>query len=180
MWIEANFLQNLGPSNRLLPFGEMTPRRKLVLMERRSSVRKLATVDANGNMTVDELGNELTYDAWNRLVKVADSGSAVLAEYAYDALMRRIAGHDLDLYYSQNWQVLEDFPNGQSWASARYVWPISAAPSLSATSTIRTDCVPCWTPRLSHAARVLTDGSTATRVAGWMSMPGCTTSATGT
>src|SRR5207245_2134220 len=46
--------------------------------------------DANGNTTVDDHGQHETYDAWNRLVKVASSGGVTLATYSYDALGRRI------------------------------------------------------------------------------------------
>ncbi len=48
------------------------------------------TFDANGNLTTDENGNQLFYDAWNRLVRVEDSEENVLADYGYDALGRRI------------------------------------------------------------------------------------------
>jgi hypothetical protein len=33
------------------------------------------TFDANGNMTTDETGRTLVYDAWNRLVQVKDTSS---------------------------------------------------------------------------------------------------------
>jgi RHS repeat-associated protein len=59
-----------------------------------------------------------TYDAWNRLVKLAD-GADTVSEYAYDGAKRRIvqksyAGGVLDetrhLYYTEpsSWQVLEE------------------------------------------------------------------------
>jgi RHS repeat-associated protein len=59
-----------------------------------------------------------TYDAWNRLVKIAD-GADTISEYAYDGAKRRIvqksySGGVLDetrhLYYTQpaSWQVLEE------------------------------------------------------------------------
>ena len=41
------------------------------------------TYDANGNMTGDQNGNVLTYDAWNRLVEVKNSSGAVIAQYSY-------------------------------------------------------------------------------------------------
>jgi RHS repeat-associated protein len=86
--------------------------------------------DANGNMTTDETGRTLVYDAWNRLVKVNDT-STTLANYAYDALNRRITerGPDLgynlfglthDLYYSANWQVVEE--RYANLPHAQYVW----------------------------------------------------------
>jgi RHS repeat-associated protein len=89
------------------------------------------TFDANGNLTTDETGRTLVYDAWNRLVQVKDTSSATLANYAYDALNRRITelGPDLayDLfglthhfYYSANWQVLEE--RVMAVTHAQYVW----------------------------------------------------------
>ena len=44
------------------------------------------TYDANGNMTGDEVGRTLVYDAWNRPVSAA-SGSI---SYTYDGLGRRV------------------------------------------------------------------------------------------
>jgi RHS repeat-associated protein len=87
--------------------------------------------DANGNLRIDETGRTLVYDAWNRLVQVKDTSSATLANYAYDALNRRISelGPDLayDLfglthhfYYSANWQVLEE--RVMAVTHAQYVW----------------------------------------------------------
>src|SRR5262249_39254256 len=46
--------------------------------------------DANGNMTTDETGKTLVYDAWNRLVGVKDSSGNTLETDTYDALGRRI------------------------------------------------------------------------------------------
>jgi RHS repeat-associated protein len=55
---------------------------------------------------------------------VKDSGSNVLAAYEYDALARRVertaSGTTTDLYYSQDWQVLEERIGGNARAS--YVW----------------------------------------------------------
>jgi len=87
--------------------------------------------DANGNATSfpkpASLGNGMTatYDAWNRLVKVADSGGTV-AEYRYDGLNRRtekIAGgttrHD---YFSDQWQTLEERTGSSTSADRQFVW----------------------------------------------------------
>jgi len=76
--------------------------------------------DAAGNMTTipqpDDAADDytLSYDAWNRLVKVVD-GESTVAEYRYDGLGRRIRkflpnGEDWDVYeyyYSSRWQALE-------------------------------------------------------------------------
>ena len=80
--------------------------------------------DANGNLTTDETGRQLVYDAWGRLVEVKDSSGSAIVTYAYDALGRRISetkgGVKTDLYYSAGWQVVEERTNGQT--SAQYVW----------------------------------------------------------
>ncbi|MCE9554457.1 MAG: autotransporter-associated beta strand repeat-containing protein [Planctomycetes bacterium] len=71
--------------------------------------------DNNGNTTTDEQGRILIYDAWNRLVEVQDSGSTPIAEYAYDGLNRRNledSGTARALYYSSNWQVVEERESG--------------------------------------------------------------------
>ena len=39
------------------------------------------TYDANGNMTTDETGRQYTYDAWNRMKAVKNSGGNSLAMY---------------------------------------------------------------------------------------------------
>jgi RHS repeat-associated protein len=82
------------------------------------------TFDANGNMTTDETGKQYVYDAWNRLVVVKNSGGTTLKTYVYDALNRRVAetasGTTTDLYYSAQWQVLEEVVSGTT--KARYVW----------------------------------------------------------
>ena len=78
--------------------------------------------DANGNMTTDQSGNTLVYDAWNRLVAYK-SGSTTLESYQYDGLDRRIvqnSGTATDLYYSSDWQVLEERQNGTP--TTQYVW----------------------------------------------------------
>ena len=41
--------------------------------------------DANGNMTTDQNGDTLVYDAWNRLVEVKNSSGQIIAQYTYDA-----------------------------------------------------------------------------------------------
>jgi RHS repeat-associated protein len=78
--------------------------------------------DANGNLTTDQNGKTLVYDAWNRLVAYKNGGT-VLETMAYDGLGRRIVtntGTATDLYYSQDWQVLEERVGGA--AKVHYVW----------------------------------------------------------
>jgi RHS repeat-associated protein len=82
--------------------------------------------DHNGNSTLDNSTN-FTYDAWNRLISA--SGSAT-ASYAYDALGRRIVENysglstTNHLYYSPNWQVIEERKNGTASSNVnfQYVW----------------------------------------------------------
>ena len=84
--------------------------------------------DSNGNTTSDA-GQTQVYDAWNRLVGVK-SGSVTVAAYAYDALTRRISetysgtATTNHLYYSPQWQVIEERVNGtaSSNVSFQYVW----------------------------------------------------------
>jgi RHS repeat-associated protein len=67
-------------------------------------------------MTTDETGRTFTYDAWNRLIKVNGT-----TRYAYDALGRRIKEGSTELYYSKDWQVLEE-RNSSNAPVARYIW----------------------------------------------------------
>jgi RHS repeat-associated protein len=82
------------------------------------------TYDANGNLTTDETGKTFKYDAWNRLVEVRDSGNTLLATYRYDGLNRRVretrGATTTDLYYSSDWQVLEERVSGV--VNCSYVW----------------------------------------------------------
>jgi len=89
------------------------------------------TFDANGNTTKDETGKGLFYDAWNRLVLVKDSAGTIIVGYAYDALGRRITETPpssipptpaLELYYSSQWQVLEERTSGSTSAQTQYTW----------------------------------------------------------
>jgi RHS repeat-associated protein len=82
------------------------------------------TFDNNGNTTTDDNSKTLVYDAWNRLVAYKN-GATVLESYQYDALNRRIIqnpGTATDLYYSSDWQVLEERTGGVSTATIQYVW----------------------------------------------------------
>ena len=86
--------------------------------------------DRNGNMTRIP-GKVLTYDAWNRLVRVSNE-IGTIAEYGYDALNRRVLKHTYDptssmplietreYYYNRNWQCLEELVYGN--CAVRYLW----------------------------------------------------------
>ena len=92
--------------------------------------------DAAGNMTSlpqpgdPENSFTLTYDAWNRLVKVAD-GETTVAEYRYDGLNRRIVrvvGSTYEHFYHAGRQVVET-RQGDSLAAPeqpkhQYVWSL--------------------------------------------------------
>jgi RHS repeat-associated protein len=82
------------------------------------------TYDSNGNMLTDETGRQFVYDPWNRLAAVKNSGGTTLETFGYDGLNRRVtqtaSGTTTDLYYSKDWQVLEEMQGGE--ATARYVW----------------------------------------------------------
>jgi YD repeat-containing protein len=84
------------------------------------------TYDANGNMLSDETGKQYVYDAWNRLKVVKNSSGTTLVTYHYDARNYRIAeavGSDTrSLYYSTQWQVLEERVNGSARVSN--VWSV--------------------------------------------------------
>src|SRR5262249_17838887 len=80
------------------------------------------TFDGNGNMTGDQAGKTLVFDAWNDLVAYK-SGGTTLESFAFDALGRRIIenpGTQRILYYSAAWQVLEEDVSGS--AQVQYVW----------------------------------------------------------
>ena len=98
------------------------------------------TYDANGSMTADESGRIFVYDAWNRLVAVRNSSNSPIVEYELDALGRRIIEDRLNantvdhLYYSTDWQVLEERRDGTSSGDVRrqYLWSIDYVDALTA------------------------------------------------
>lgn len=77
--------------------------------------------DNNGNTTTDQAGKTYVYDAWNRMISVSGSPGK---SYSYDALGRRItetvSSTTTDLYYSEQWQVLEERTGGK--VAAQNVW----------------------------------------------------------
>ena len=71
----------------------------------------------------------LTYDAWNRLVKVVDGPT--LAEFRYDGLNRRVVKYDgsstspnatYDFYYNVSWQVVEVREDADVDPLEEFVW----------------------------------------------------------
>ncbi len=78
--------------------------------------------DSNGNMIVDQNGKTLIFDPWNRFFQYKN-GATTLISYAYDPLNRRITenpGTLKDLFYSSQWQVLEERTG--STVQIQYVW----------------------------------------------------------
>ena len=80
--------------------------------------------DANGNMTTDQNGQQYVYNAWNQLVAVKNSDGDVIATYSYNGLGWQVTQTEdsttTDLYYSSQWQVLQEQVSGS--ATASYVW----------------------------------------------------------
>ncbi|MBX3435766.1 MAG: hypothetical protein KF847_20805 [Pirellulales bacterium] len=77
-------------------------------------------------------GYTATYDAWNRLVKLAD-GSDTVSEYSYDGAQRRIVqlsyvagtlSETRHLYYTDpsQWQVIEERLGASTDADRQFVW----------------------------------------------------------
>jgi RHS repeat-associated protein len=80
--------------------------------------------DGNGNMTTDQAGKTIVYDAWNRLVKYKN-GSTVLEINSYDALGRKVvenAGTATDIYFSKYWQNIQENVSGT--AKTQYIWGV--------------------------------------------------------
>jgi YD repeat-containing protein len=71
--------------------------------------------DAAGNLTTDKDGYEYEYDYENRITEIKKNGSITVAEFAYDALGRRIKKYDniaietTLYYYGSGWQVLAEY-----------------------------------------------------------------------
>jgi RHS repeat-associated protein len=78
----------------------------------------------------------LTYDAWNRLVKVTNSSGQIIAQYTYNAMGYRVtesypqggtgipAGEINYIYYDSQWQAIETRTNGtaNSNVTSQMVW----------------------------------------------------------
>jgi len=93
-----------------------------------------------GNLTTDAEGRTLAYDAWNRLVSVKNAAGTEVARYEYDGLNRRIVEQVgtvaspaaataaiRDVYYSQEWQALEERVRTSpsqvaTTADTRFIW----------------------------------------------------------
>jgi RHS repeat-associated protein len=75
----------------------------------------------------------MTYDAWQRLVKVK-SGSATISTYAYDGQNRRVTkvtgSTTRHYYYSSQWQILEERLNSTTTSDRQFVWGLMALDNL--------------------------------------------------
>ena len=95
------------------------------------------TYDRNGNTTTlpspadPTVAYLATYDAWNRLAGVTTAGATPVVAYSYDGLNRRIVVESYssgtltetrDLYYSDQWQVLEERVEPNTTAERQYIW----------------------------------------------------------
>ena len=90
------------------------------------------------NLTTDQNGNTLKYDAWNRLISVTNSSGQLLAEYSYNALSQRVtetypvaapgipANTTKNLYYSTGGQIIEERWNGTASSATQYQYVWSA------------------------------------------------------
>jgi len=75
----------------------------------------------------------MTYDAWQRLVKVK-SGSTTTAIYVYDGQNRRVTkvtgSTTRHYYYSSQWQILEERLNTTTTADRQFVWGLMGIDDL--------------------------------------------------
>jgi RHS repeat-associated protein len=77
--------------------------------------------DANGNETLDQNGLTFVYDAWNRQVEVKN-GETSVQSYAFDALGRRITEGGREIFYSANWQQIEERDTTTDDVVVQNVW----------------------------------------------------------
>jgi RHS repeat-associated protein len=67
---------------------------------------------------------DLKWDAWNRLVEVAD-GETTVAQYRYDGITRRITKETdatRHYFYSDRWQILEERVEDETAAERQFIW----------------------------------------------------------
>jgi YD repeat-containing protein len=85
--------------------------------------------DHAGNLTTDHKGYSYSYDYENRIVEITKSGGqATVAQYAYDALGRRIektdsiAGKTTRYYHDNNWRVLTETDENNNNKQCSYIY----------------------------------------------------------
>ncbi|MEZ5430777.1 MAG: hypothetical protein R3F31_06265 [Verrucomicrobiales bacterium] len=69
---------------------------------------------------------KLTWDAWNRLVRVEDQDDELVASYAYDGTTRRTTKEVSDevthSYYNEKWKAIEERVDESEDAHLQYLW----------------------------------------------------------
>ena len=69
---------------------------------------------------------QLTWDAWNRLVKVEDQDDEVVASYAYDGTTRQTAKTTeegvMHTYYNEKWKAVEERVGSSEDPHLQYLW----------------------------------------------------------
>src|SRR2546421_799584 len=108
----ANTSRNCETVNAVVTDGSSTQTRTANQQNEITSIsgQTTPTYDANGNMTGDQTGKTLIFDAWNHLVQFKN-GATLLQTYGYDALGRRITenpGTQRDLFWDSAWQLVEE------------------------------------------------------------------------
>ena len=82
--------------------------------------------DDNGNLEFNENGNSYYYDYRNRLIRVEDIESNTVAEYAYDALGRRIrktiGNKATYFFYDTTGQVIAEYEGESPELTKEYVY----------------------------------------------------------
>ena len=135
--------------------------------------------DLVGNMTIMPAvsnwttAQTLTWDAWNRLVKVSE-GSITIAEYSYDALFRRVtktvSGTTRRFYYSDQWQIFEEYlgsavnPEMRYWYGLRDINDIARRQRYSSGTTLQDDLY-ALRETMNVVALVNTSGTVTQRMA---------------
>ena len=76
--------------------------------------------DNNGDLTTDQNGKTLIYDAWNRVVE-QKTGAVSNITFAYDAMNRRIKEGSTVVYFSSAWQAIEE-RNSSNVTQVQYTW----------------------------------------------------------
>ncbi len=133
-------------------------------------VGNMTSMPAVSNWTTAQT---LKWDAWNRLVRVTE-GSTTIAEYSYDALFRRVtktvSGTTRRFYYSDQWQVLEEYlgsaadPHMRYWYGLRDINDIARRQRYSSGTTLQDDLY-ALRETMNVVALVNTSGTVTQRMA---------------
>ena len=93
-----------------------------VLVDRAGRMTQIPP-DAAGEWNQEQ---RMVWDAWSRLVSVADDVHGVTGSYTYDGLNRRmtrvVSGVTWRTYYSDAWRPLEERQDSQTTAARQYYW----------------------------------------------------------